>query len=287
MNADFIKDAAAGLGLPCVGIAAAHLPVPLQPQPICPLASGKGAERYDLTALLPGCQAAVVVLFPYYAGKEEATNLSLYCQIEDYHLVVPAYLEKLAAVLSEKGGQQRCIVDTSPLTERLLAVQAGLGFIGDNQCLIHPVYGSYCFIGAVLTTLPLTPDRPSGGECLHCGACQRHCPGGCISTDGYDYHLCKSYLTQKKETLTPEETAVIAKTPLIFGCDECQRVCPHNRNLPVTPIKEFRQNRLFHLKREDIETLTNRQFRAAYGNRSFAWRGKKILLRNLDIVGEK
>ena len=103
MNTDFIKDAARRLGLTCTGIASAHLPVPETQQPVCPLASGKGRERYDLTALLPHCQAAVVVLFPYYNPDTEKTNLSLYCQLEDYHLVVPAYLEKLAAVLASYG----------------------------------------------------------------------------------------------------------------------------------------------------------------------------------------
>ncbi len=108
-----------------------------------------------------------------------------------------------------------------------------------------------------------------------------------LVAQGYDYHLCKSYLTQKKEPLTDREMEVIARTPLIFGCDECQRVCPHNKGVPITPIVEFRQNRLTMLRKEDIESLTNRQFRTTYGNRPFSWRGKKILLRNLDIVHAK
>ena len=287
MNSTFIKEYAAQLGLTCTGIAPAHLPEPAIAAPVCPLASGYGPERYDLTGLLPGCQAAVVVLFPYSLPEVKPANLSLYRQLPDYHLIVPAYLEKIAARLAGLGGTQRAIADTSPLTERLLAVQAGLGFVGDNQCLIHPVYGSYCFIGAVLTTLPLDPDAPNQGECLHCGACYRHCPGACLSKDGYVYERCKSYVTQKKGDLSPEECAIIRQTPLIFGCDECQRVCPHNAAVPETPIAEFHQSRLPFLTEADLEGLTNKQFRSAYGTYPFAWRGKKILLRNLDITQGK
>ena len=127
----------------------------------------------------------------------------------------------------------------------------------------------------LLTTLPLAPDTPMDRECLHCGACRRICPGGCLTDGAYDYRLCKSYLTQKKEELTDTEKAVIARTPLIFGCDECQRVCPHNQDIPITPIPEFRQNRLTMLKKDDLEPLTNRQFRAAYGNRPFFLAGEK------------
>ena len=141
MDTEFIKAAAASLNLFCVGITGAQLPIPETLQPVCPLAAGKGSERFDLTALLPGCQSAVVVLFPYYTGPVEKTNLAAYCHCRDYHLIVPAYLEKLAGLLAASGGTQRTIVDTSPLTERLLAVEAGLGFIGDNQCLINERYG--------------------------------------------------------------------------------------------------------------------------------------------------
>lgn len=274
------------LGLTEVGVAPSHLPVPDPFPEVCPLAAGKGLERYDLTSLLPGCRGAVVILFPYRLEPSSGSNLSCYCQIPDYHPVVREYLEKIAGWMEDQvpGSRQLAIVDTSPLAERDLAVQAGLGFLGDNGCLINDTWGSWCFIGAVLTTQPLEPDRPLERSCRHCGACARVCPGQCFQGGTYTYRTCKSYLTQKKGELTEREKAVLRKTPLIFGCDECQRVCPHNQQVPETPLAEFRRDRLLRLDRQDLENLTNRQFRERYGSYAFAWRGKKILLRNLELV---
>lgn len=274
------------LGLTEVGVAPSRLPVPDPLPEICPLAAGKGLERYDLTRLLPGCQGAVVVLFPYWQPPVSSSNLSLYCQLPDYHPVVRKYLEQIAGWMAARNPDsgQLAIVDISPLAERDLAVQAGVGFLGDNGCLINPTYGSWCFIGAVLTTWPLEPDRPLERSCCHCGACARNCPGRCFREGTYGYRTCKSYLTQKKGELTEEEQAILRKTPLIFGCDHCQLICPHNRQVPETPLAEFRRDRLPRIAGQDLENLTNRQFRERYGSYAFSWRGKKILLRNLDLV---
>lgn len=289
MDSQPIKDFCYSLGLTEVGIAPNHLPPPEKQPDICPLAAGKGPERYDLTGVLPGCRAAVVVLFPYYQQPLAGANLSLYCQFSDYHPVVRTYLEKNTGWMGKNWPESRqlAIVDTSVLAERQLAVEAGLGFVGDNECLINRTYGSWCFIGAVLTTLPLELDAPERGECCHCGACARNCPGDCYRSGLYDYRTCKSYLTQKKGELQPEELAILRKTSLVFGCDECQRCCPHNAHVPVTPLPEFRRDRLATLQAKDLEPLTNRQFREKYGSRAFAWRGKKILLRNLALLEEK
>lgn len=120
------------LGLTEVGVAPSRLPVPDPLPEICPLAAGKGLERYDLTRLLPGCQGAVVVLFPYWQPPVSGSNLSLYCQLPDYHPVVRKYLEQIAGWMAARNPDsgQLAIVDTSPLAERDLAVQAGVGFLG-------------------------------------------------------------------------------------------------------------------------------------------------------------
>ena len=89
--------------------------------------------------------------------------------------------------------------------------------------------------------------------------------------------LVKATLTQKKGDLTNEEETIIGKTPLVFGCDVCQEVCPHNQSIPATPIPEF-QHVEPYIDINEIETLTNKEFKAKYGHRAFSWRGKKILI---------
>ena len=168
-----------------------------------------------------------------------------------------------------------------------MAVTAGLGFIGDNGCLIHETYGSYCFIGAVLTTADLEVDEPTKKECFHCGNCEKICPGNCFSGTAYNFVTCKSYLTQKKGDLTSQEQKIVAKTPYIFGCDECQRVCPHNKDIPVTPLADFRTDLLSYVDTRSFKNLTNRQFKETYGKRSFSWRGKAILIRNFTYIEQE
>ena len=286
LDPDTLKRYAASLGLDCVGIAPARLLAPPVPAAsICPLAAGNGPERYEPERLLPGCRSVVVALFPYYGGREKTANLSQYCRSLDYHVIVGEYLAKLSSYIeTHYGGTCRPAVDMSPLSDRLLAYEAGLGFIGDNGCLINGQYGSYVFIGNVLTTAAFAPDRPLAQECLHCGACRRACPGQCFSQATYDYRLCKSYLTQKKGNFTLPELQSLQKTPSIFGCDCCQEVCPHNASVPLTPLPEFHRRRLPFLRRQDIESLSNRQFQQAFGDRAFSWRGKKTLLRNMDAL---
>lgn len=286
MNSQSVKDFARTLQLDMCGIAPADLGGTIGEDPICPLASGQGTERFEPQLLLPGCQSIVVFLFPYYVDDRSASNLSMYCRCIDYHLVVPSYLERIAAFLQEcyPHGTCRPVVDTSPLSDRWLAYKAGLGFFGDNGCLINEKYGSYCFIGSLLTTIPFAADTASEKQCLHCGRCAAACPGHCLDKETYEYASCKSYLTQKKGDLTDEEIQVIQKTPFIFGCDECQRLCPHNQDIEETPIAEFRRDRLPHIAAADIATLTNKEFKQDYGNRAFSWRGKKLLLRNMDYI---
>lgn len=289
MNSHDIKAFARTQHLDAVGIVPAHIPLP-PPEyfssPLCPLAAGHGNERYLPARLLPSCRSVIVIIFPYFTGLSEKSNLSMYCRSLDYHTIVSGYLHGIEKWLHDlvPDCETLSIIDTSPLDDRWLAYQAGLGFFGDNHCFINETYGSYCFIGSILTSLELTPDVPHANECRHCGRCAAGCPGQCFHNGSYHYETCKSFLTQKKGGLTPPEIAVIQKTPLVFGCDECQRVCPHNQAVSPTPLPEFYADRLLMLHGEEFAGLSNRQFQQAYSTRAFAWRGKRILLRNCGYL---
>ena len=166
-----------------------------------------------------------------------------------------------------------------------MAYLAGLGFYGKNKCFINPTWGSYIVIGTVLTTLEFQPNTPMTDTCMGCNRCITSCLGQCLDGNAFNYATCKSYLTQKKGDLTDDEQAIIKKSPLVFGCDVCQEVCPHNKDLSTTPIIEF-QSIEPYVDIAELESMTNKEFKAKYGHRAFSWRGKKILIRNQEYINK-
>ena len=180
--------------------------------------------------------------------------------------------------------------DTGPLADRYLALRAGLGWIGKNQMLIHPVWGSYCFISYLTLNAPLEADAPAAMEttCMRCGRCVRSCPGGALTEDGaFRLERCRSLITQKTGELAPWEIRILQKDSLIFGCDVCQKVCPHNAGVPLTMIKEFREDLIASLSKADLQDVSRRQFAARYPDRAFTWRGPAVLRRNLELLLEE
>ena len=253
----------------------------------CPFTAANVEERLLGTSLFTP-KSAIVCLFPYYVEHKDPSNLSRYTWAKDYHLVINEYLKKLIEKLQimNTDAQFSIHCDTSPLADRYMAYLAGLGFYGKNNCFISPKWGSYVVIGTILTTLELEPDTPLTQSCMGCNRCITACLGQCLGHDEFKFDTCKSYLTQKKGELTSEEEHIIAKTPLVFGCDVCQEVCPHNKDIPTTPIPEF-QSVEPYIDIDELDSLTNKEFKAKYGHRAFSWRGKKILMRNQEIIESK
>lgn len=253
----------------------------------CPFTAANVEERLLGTSLFTP-KSAIVCLFPYYVEHKDPSNLSRYTWATDYHLVINEYLKKLIEKLQimNTDAQFSIHCDTSPLADRYMAYLAGLGFYGKNNCFISPKWGSYVVIGTILTTLEFEPNTPLEQSCMGCNRCITACLGQCLGHEEFKYDTCKSYLTQKKGELTDQEQHIIAKTPLVFGCDVCQEVCPHNQGIPTTPIPEFQQIEP-HIAIDELEMLTNKEFKAKYGHRAFSWRGKKILMRNQEIIENK
>ena len=234
--------------------------------------------------LCPHPQTVLVAAFPYYAG-EGAGNLSLYARGRDYHLVVPEKLNTICNLLREKYENSRFLpaADNSPLPERQAAWRCGMGLRGKNGLVIVPPYGSYVFLGTILTDAVLElPRRSSSPDCVGCGRCLAACPGGALGTGGVDLDRCLSELTQRKGMLSAEQEALVKAHPLVWGCDTCQRVCPYNAHPALTPLAEFREGLVEGLTGADLAGLTNRQFREKYAGRAFTWRGPAPLRRNLE-----
>jgi len=219
-------------------------------------------------------QSVLVCAFPYYVGKMPR-NLSLYAVLPDYHAVVMGMLEALAALLRERWAAYAFVpfADASPVDEVEAGVRAALGIRGQNGLLLHETWGSFCFLGEIVTDLPL-PAAQAYRTCEGCGACRRACPTGALG-GVFCADRCLSSITQKKGALTKREEQLLRSGGLVWGCDRCQLACPHNRAVPKTPIAAFAQDVQPYLTAENLDRLMQ--------NRAFAWRGRAVLERNLAL----
>jgi epoxyqueuosine reductase len=244
-------------------------------------------KRVNPFLTMESCRSIIVCLFPYFTGFKEPSNISVHAYGRDYHIIVKDYLEKIATSLADKiqGFEYLTFTDNGPLPERHLAYLADLGFFGKNSLLITNKYGSYVFIGYIMNNFPFEPDSPSNKSCQNCGECIRHCPGNALSENfGFNPGRCISYITQKKGPLSTEESNILKRQSSIYGCDICQKVCPYNVDIPITPIPEFLDDNIYALDYENLRDMSEREFRKKYKDRAFSWRGRKVLLRNFVNV---
>ena len=290
MTKDKLKTVAAQIGISEIGVSRAEpfddlwkaLENSRKMQPPSSFEEYELEKRCDPSVFLPGAKSIVVCLFPYYSKYIQPDNLSRYSCVRDYHIVVMEKLEQLAGFLRrEISCSCKCASDNWPLADRYLAHRAGLGFYGRNRMLINRRFGSYFFIGSIVTDAELDPDVPLENTCLQCGKCAEACPGGALRAGAFDYNKCISYLTQAKE-LSHEQMVLLGSQKKIYGCDVCQEVCPHNYALPDTAMEEFLDGYIEHLPEDDILFLSNREFLKKYREYPFSWRGRKVLARNLQ-----
>ena len=244
-----------------------------------PYTEGDISRRVDPRVLLGNAKSVFVCLFPYYKKENIPENLALYAAVTDYHAVVK---EKLRALTDGLCGRFVAACDTAPLSDRYLAYKAGLGFFGKNHMLINEKYGSFFMIGSVVTDVFMPPDKPLNSSCAGCGLCQSSCPGGALLSDGgFDFNRCVSYISQAK-SITGKQRKIYAESPMLVGCDVCQRVCPHNRDLPDTPLTEFHENFISRLDGAEIAGLSNKEFMRKYGKFAFSWLGKRRICEKMS-----
>ena len=242
--------------------------------------------------LLPRAKSVVCVAISYAtqapAGRGTLTGrVSNYAWSVDYHRYVRAILNRIAARLDAlaEGAATVAICDTAPFAERAFGARAGLGWIGKHTNLIAPGAGSYVFLGEILTTLELEPDRPSKKSCGNCRRCVEACPTGALRGDyTIDATRCISDLTQRTDGV-PRGLRTLCGD-WVWGCDLCQDVCPPTRRAGVRADREF--------DAIDAETafpdlvallgLTRGTFRRRFRSTAMGWRGAAVLRRNAAVA---
>ncbi|RZV20118.1 tRNA epoxyqueuosine(34) reductase QueG [Vibrio alginolyticus] len=216
-----------------------------------------GMMRARPHELLPGTVRVISVRMDYLPPEAQfASNLankshayiSRYALGRDYHKLVRKQLNKLGKLIEQEVGQYgyRPFVDSAPILERPLAQKAGLGWTGKHSLILDQDCGSWFFLGELLIDLPLPVDEPSVDQCGKCKACITSCPTQAIVEDKVvDARRCISYLTIEFDGVIPEEF----RKPMgnrIYGCDDCQLVCPWNRYADITEQDDFHRRDSFN-----------------------------------------
>jgi len=210
-----------------------------------------GTKRTRPEELVPGTVRVISVRLNYLPAevetletlaRPETAYVSRYATGRDYHKLMRKRLATLAKRLEAEVGPfgYRAFVDSAPVMERALARKAGLGWVGKNAMLLHPRAGSWFFLGELYTDLPLPVDPPFEGEhCGSCSACRTACPTDAIVEDRVvDARACISYLTIELHGAIPERYRA-AMGNRVFGCDDCQLVCPFTRFATPTAEVDF------------------------------------------------
>ena len=252
-------------------------------------------KRFDPKAHLPNARSVIVCAHNYYNEPNNNPNdgyISIYARGEDYHNVIREKLQRLCDNITDIHGDfnYKICVDTSAISEKTLAVKAGIGFIGRNGIVIIPKKkretvppkGSFHFLGVIITDIDLQPDEIGVGTCGKCTKCIDACPTNAIIGDGViDADQCISYHTTHNKNEIPDDLKPRFDN-MMFGCDICQLVCPYNNSPVITsetkfhPISELADNRL--------STLSNEDLRKSISITALSAMGVEAVKRNIKIA---
>lgn len=247
----------------------------------------------SLTGAEPASIIAIAVAYPSKMSNPPKSEPGKYRGImarsawgRDYHVVLREAMAKLEDFIRERVPDAilDSMVDTGALVDRAVAERAGIGFSAKNCSIISPKFGSWIYLGEMVTNIPFPPDTPVTEDCGECTKCIDACPTGALVGPGQlNAQRCVSFLTQTKGFVEEEDMRKIGNR--LYGCDTCQIVCPKNKGLnwshhpELQPDPEKAKPLLL-----PILDMSNREFKEAFGDTSAAWRGKKPIQRNAVIA---
>ena len=248
-------------------------------------------RRAHPRALWPDARSAIVLGFNYgpdhdplaaLAAKDRGA-ISVYAQGDDYHALIKKRLKRLAGLVQARlGGEVKVFVDTAPLMEKPLAAAAGLGWQGKHTNLVSREFGSWLFLGVVLTTLTLAPDEAGADHCGACRACLDICPTNAFPAPyQLDARACLSYLTIEHAGPIPERYRALLGAR-VYGCDDCLAVCPWNKFARVAGEAALHaREALRRPSLADLASLDDAAFRTLFARSPIKRIGRDRFVRNV------
>src|SRR5579859_111535 len=248
-------------------------------------------RRAHPRAMWPDARSAIALGMNYgpdhdplsVLGEPTRAAISVYAQGDDYHELIKSRLKALARWLQSRfGGELKVFVDTAPLLEKPLAAQAGLGWQGKHTNLVSREFGSWLFLGSILTTLELTADAAETASCGTCQACLDVCPTQAFPAPyQLDARRCISYLTIELKGPVPREFRD-ALGNRIYGCDDCLAVCPWNKFAAVAAKQNLQAREgLRAPSRAELPRLDDAAFRALFSKSPVKRIGRDRFVRNV------
>lgn len=255
---------------------------------------GSIEERTEPERLLPEAQSIISIAIAYPSRMKNAPKSTkearrgIFCRASwgtDYHVILRDRLEKLSNFIKGKipETKNKLMVDTGELSDRAVAERAGIGFSGKNTSIITPEFGSFVYLGELITNIPFIPDSPVDDSCGECTKCLDACPTGALIQGGQlNAKACIAFLTQTKDYLPDEFRNKIGNR--VYGCDTCQVVCPKNQKVDFHIHSETEpEPEIAKPKLQPMLRISNREFKETFGHIAGSWRGKKPLQRNALI----
>lgn len=252
----------------------------------------KKSSSLDVDQLLEGCRSLIMMAHPYDTGLKNALSrgrghVSRYAWGDDYHEVLTHKLRDFQAWLHARSGESHSFasVDASPVLEKAWARQAGLGWIGKHTNVIEEHSGSYFFLSALLTRIPFVADEPVTDRCGSCTQCMEVCPTRAIVAPYVlDARLCISYLTIELKGPIPRPLRPLIGNH-IFGCDDCQEVCPWNRfSRPTQERRFFPRDGVRDQPLESFLSLSEADFKSRFAGSAILRAKRKGFLRNVIVA---
>ncbi len=251
-------------------------------------------RRADPRAIVNGARSVISVAMNYYAEAAHHSDptrgkISRYAWGDDYHILLTERLESLVACIKQERPEAaiRLYVDTGPVMDKAWAVRAGIGWLGKHTNVITKEFGSWVFLGEIITDLELVYDEPMADFCGSCRACIDACPTDAI-VEPYvlDANRCISYLTIEHKGEIQEDLAPRLEN-WVYGCDICQDVCPWNSIQQATTEEAF-QPRADNLapRLDELGNLTQEEFTERFRRSPIKRTKRQGLARNANAVAK-